>query len=401
MKTELGERISEANASFDAFIQTAEKQQARCPLSGVCGGCSFQHVPLELQTQAKKEFLEQLFPSLFKKFHPAPSQYFYRNKMDYACSHGSIGMRKKNSFSLVADASECFISGEKSNNLLRAIKQKLTQRAVKDYDFTSHEGFLRYVVLREAKNEESALINFVTSASEEKNSEENSKLSSIALELREEFPFASIAFSENNGQSDVSRGRIYKVFKSDFYEEKTCGKKFRVPANAFFQTNPLQAEKLFEKINSLVEKNSSILDAFCGVGTIGIIASDKASEVAGVELEEESIRTANVNAELNSVKNASFFAGDARIAMKQLLAQEKKFDHVILDPPRSGLSKKVIMRASMLASQSIIYSSCNPATQARDFEWFAEHGFAPEWVEAWDFFPNTRHVETLSLLTRK
>ncbi len=401
--------MREANGLLDNLIQSAVREKPECPLFGSCGGCAFQDVSLKDQAEAKKAFIDYLFPSLLKKFHPAPSKYFYRNRLDLVCAFGEVGMRRKGTFNQAVGIEKCFLMSEQSNEILQSIKQKLAQRAVKDYDFINHEGFLRYVVLREAKNKKSFLINFITSADENKNNAENEKLSVIANELLASFPFASIVFCANESKSDVSRGRAYKVFGNDFYEEKLCGKQFRVPANAFFQTNPSQAEKLFSRIRALIKKNSSVLDAFCGVGTIGIILSDKAKEVAGVELEETMIETARTNARINARTTAEtsdsgnclFFAGDARIVMKQLIAEGKKFDHVILDPPRSGLTKKIVMRSALLASGSILYSSCNPLTQARDFEWFEENGFSPEWVEAWDFFPNTKHVETLALLKRK
>lgn len=401
MRTEFDERTSEANALFDNFIQCAEKKKPRCPLFGSCGGCAFQDVSLKDQAEAKKAFLEYLFPSLFKRFHHAPSKYFYRNRMDFVCAFGDVGLRKKNSFNLVVGIEQCLLMSEQSNEVLQAIKRKLKQHAITDYDFLNHEGFLRYIVLREAKNNKSFLINFITSADETKNKTENDKLTKLANELREEFPFSSIAFCANEAKSDVSKGRVYRVFGNDFYEEKLCGKNFRIPANAFFQTNVLQAEKLFTRIHSLIPQGSRVLDVFCGVGTIGIILSGKAREVVGIELEKEMFEAAQQNAQINNASNAHFLAGDARIVLKQLIAEGRQFDSVILDPPRAGLTKKIISRATTLASDSIYYSSCNPITQARDFEWFEENNFIPEWVEAWDFFPNTKHVETLALLKKR
>lgn len=359
---------------------------AECPYFGVCGGCSFQDIPYERQAEAKENSLKGLFGEL-EGFHPAKKIYGYRNRMDFVCSFGSIGFRKKGGYEEAFDVERCAVMHPSLNDFFADARKAIKESGVELYDYLAHRGFLRYAVIRGSERTGEKLANFVV---KEREGESVAKLKEAVNSLN-----GNVVFSHNPGLADVSFGEAFWWKGNSGYRETLGGKRFFIPANSFFQTNPEMAELLFKR--AMEEVEGKCLDLFCGVGTISLLAAGNAGTVVGVELDGRAVEAARMNAEDNGVKNAAFLAGDAKDVLKEL----GEFDTVILDPPRSGLSKKIIRRADRLKPKKILYISCNPITQKRDFSWFSEYGWKPSSITGYDFFPHTPHMETFATLEKR
>ena len=193
------------------------------------------------------------------------------------------------------------------------------------------------------------------------------------------------------------------LYGSGYIEDILCGKTFRISAKSFYQINPIQTEVLY---NTAVEfagltGKERVLDAYCGTGTIGIVASDKAKEVIGVELNEQAVRDAKVNAKLNGTENIRFFAADAGKFMVEAARADEKFDLVIMDPPRAGSDLNFLKSVVTLAPKKVVYVSCNVETQARDLTFLCKNGYKVKKIQPVDMFPHTGHVETVVLLSQR
>ena len=193
------------------------------------------------------------------------------------------------------------------------------------------------------------------------------------------------------------------LFGKGYIEDTLCGKIFRISAKSFYQVNPVQTERLYQKAISLAELTGKerIIDAYCGIGTIGLTASDKVREVIGVELNPAAVKDAVANARRNNIKNARFFQGDAGQFMTKMAENGEYADVVFMDPPRSGSNEAFLSSAVRLAPARIVYISCGPDTLARDLKYLTKHGYRAEGVWPVDMFPWTGHVETVCLLSKK
>lgn len=357
-------------------------ENPRCGHFGECGGCLFQDIKYSHQLEIKKMFLNDLFEGAFavdevRGFEP----YGYRNRMDYVAAFGKRGLRRRGFFKQVIDIEDCPLL---QPQMQRAWSQaREITRELEDYDYLKHEGLLRYVVLRGAKFTGEVMCNFVLSRPD-----------SLATAALEKICADSQSVILSEGLADLSFGPVGEVVKKGYITENFDGLKYRIYPNSFFQSNSEAAVVMYKRIAEFARGN--LLDLYSGVGSISLFAARGADKVTGVEQVAEAVDAANTNLEANGVSNCSFVCADALDYMK---ANQNMFDCVIMDPPRSGAHPKVVKAIERMAPSRIIYMSCNPSTFKDDVKLLESYKL--EFIEAYDMFPQTPHVETLALLERK
>ncbi|HQO40546.1 MAG TPA: 23S rRNA (uracil(1939)-C(5))-methyltransferase RlmD [Spirochaetota bacterium] len=355
-----------------------------CPHFGECGGCMFQHIPYENQLLLKKEYLNNLLDGITIVDYVEPgTPYGYRNRMDMVCAFGKKGLRMQGRYRQVVDIQSCAIMQSASNDKFIELRNLLS--GIEDYDYLQHSGYLRYIVLRQARFTGQVMTNFVVSVPE-------NRFGFILYDFLEGVDSSSILLSD--GLADLSFGPVHQTLKKGFITESFDGIEYMITPNSFFQSNSEVALAMYRKIKSWTSGRT--LDLYSGVGSISLFVSSAAEKVTGVEIVQESVDTARKNAENNKIDNVNFFCADTLSYVKDNSAS---FDTLILDPPRSGMHPKMIKEIRNMKLDRIIYMSCNPSTFRDDVKALEE--WEIETFEAYDMFPQTPHVETLALLKRK
>jgi len=374
---------------FDGHaIAPIEREMPRCAHFGECGGCAFQDLAyLSTQVPRKAQMLSEAF-GLPVKVVPSPGDYEYRNRMDFVCAFGKVGLRMKGSFRKVIGIGHCHLVPARVSHLLERLRRAAAENAIPDYDYLRQEGYLRYIVIRAAHFTPDLLVSFVTAARDER---------ILPLVKAAKGLATSIHWLFNDGLADQSFGEIVKFFGKDHLEEKIGPITFQLGPNTFFQNNPALMVNLIGHIQSLVR--GKVLDLFSGMGAISLSVAQGVESVLGVEQVSESVEFAEKNAARNGIKNAEFLCSGVR---EWLITQRENvgaFDTVIVDPPRSGFGKKIARKIVRLVPERLIYVSCNPKTFLLDFKELQE-GYKIKEVLGFDMFPQTPHVELVALLTR-
>jgi len=377
-----------------------------CRHFGECGGCSFQDVPYQEQLRNKEKLLKEL--CVFNELGVKPKsinafrEWFYRNKMEFTFStdeKGSLvcGMHKKKEKRKVFELKECLIFSSHAGELIEKVTT-LFRGKYSAYNTFTHKGFLRHLIVREAKFTKEIMVGLVTTS--EYNLVIDKFLHSLfSLSFGSRIKSVYWIVNDSFGDAVIFENKTL-LYGDPFITEQLNAYKFRVYIDSFFQTNVYGIRELYTKIARYAELNGTekILDLFCGAGGIGIFLAERAHFVWGVELEKEIVANAYVNAELNNIKNISFICSDSR---KFLATRDVSgMDIVVINPPRSGLSKKIKRRLLCVLPPTIFYSSCNSHTLCADLKEFSSH-YTIECIEPFDFFPHTSHIECLSLLRRK
>ncbi|OGJ89113.1 MAG: 23S rRNA (uracil-5-)-methyltransferase RumA [Candidatus Raymondbacteria bacterium RifOxyA12_full_50_37] len=358
---------------------------ARCSHFPLCGGCAYQDLPYpQGQIGQKEEVLKRLF-GFSVPVADSPIAFEYRNRMDFVCAFGKIGLRERGKFYKVVDIEHCHLVHPKVSEALRAIREWLRQGDIKDHDYLKHMGYLRYIVCRVTQFTDDLMISFVTANEEPHIVPIMEKTCSIAT---------SVNWLVNDTLSETSFGRIVQSMGKGYFTEKIGGLLYRAGPNTFFQNNAHVAGKILEHITPFVSGN--VADLFCGVGTLSLVLASHCIHVTGVESEAESIRFAHENARENNVANCSFVCSPVK---EWLATTTESFDTFVCDPPRSGMGNKIIKKILKLAPQSIVYVSCNPKSFADDMRFFSD-AYALQDLQGFDMFPQTPHVELAALFKR-
>jgi 23S rRNA (uracil-5-)-methyltransferase RumA len=384
--------------------KSLERVDALCSSFGKCGGCSFQNIEYQTQIKYKKIYVDELL-SIFGvpigNILESPLIWSYRNKMEFSFfdNNGAtdLGLHCKGSFNKYISVPPCFISDKQFMKIAEIVKIFANKHKLTAYNNKTHEGFFRHLVLRKAQNNMQTLINIVTNFMDFNSNFFNELISELAP-LTE-----SLYWTQNSSKSDaVVAGKIQLLFGQKTITEKltVCGKDyfFNISPFSFFQTNSKGTEILYNEIVKLLDPSSkeTLLDLYCGTGSIGISISDKVKKVLGIEQVKQAVEDAKENAEFNHVKNAEFFAETAEDWSKK---NRQKFDFIIIDPPRSGLTKSVIDFLLNSNAKKIIYVSCNPSTLARDLSTITSaQKYSITAITPVDMFPQTYHVETVVLI---
>lgn len=354
-----------------------------CPVFGKCGGCQLQHLAYPAQLDAKRQRVFDAMERVGKlsvSVEPtiaSPDPWHYRNKIQMPYAQGKLGLYAMDSHDLV-EVDDCLIHCALGEKVLKAVR-------------TLAIPHLKYLIIKTAIYTEQALVVLVTEKSLPKSIGE--KILALLPEIK------GVVQNINPDRGNVILGKHFDVLAgAPAIEERLCNLRFKVSPASFFQVNPPQAEALYEKAIALLNLTGCevVLDAFCGVGTLSLIAASKAKEVIGVEIVPEAIRDAKENAQLNHIENAQFHAAPAEVFIQSL----KKVDAVLLNPPRKGCEASLLEKLLALHPEKVVYISCDPATLARDLKILSDK-YTVETVQPFDMFPQTSHVETVALLRTK
>lgn len=376
-----------------------------CPLAKKCGGCQLQNMNYERQLRWKQARCE----ILLKKFGKVDGiigmdvPYHYRNKVQAAFGRtksGKIisGVYQSGSHRIVS-VDECMIEDECADKIIVDIRKMLPKFKIQTYDEDRKTGFLRHVLVKRGFSSKEVMVVLVGASAY---FPVKKKFAAALVEMHPEI--TTIVFNINPKNTNLVLGdREEVLYGSGYIEDTLCGCVFRISPKSFYQINPIQTEKLYGKAMELagLDENTTVLDAYCGIGTIGLVAAKTAGNVIGVELNPDAVKDAIVNAKRNNAKNARFFCADAGDFMQELVLAGEKPDVVFMDPPRAGSTRKFIDSLVAAAPKKIVYISCNPETLARDLVFLTRKGYEVKKICPVDMFPHTNHCECVCLLTRK
>lgn len=380
------------------------KKAAVCPVAKKCGGCEFQGMPYADQLKHKEKRVRILLDS-FGKVHPIigmKDPYHYRNKVHAVFDrdrrgNAISGVYQKGTHKVIPIDS-CMIEDQKADEIIVTIRGLLKSFKIRTYDEDTQYGLLRHVLIRRGFSTGEIMVVLVM-ASPVFPSKNN-----FVKALRKVHPEITTVVQNINdrGTSMVLGTRDVVLYGKGFIEDKLCGCTFRISAQSFYQVNPVQTEILYQKAIEAagLTGKETVLDAYCGIGTIGLIAASKAKQVTGVELNKEAVRDAIKNAKRNQTKNITFYCEDAGEFMLKMAEEGQQLDVVFMDPPRSGSSEVFLNCLAKLAPKKVVYVSCNPETLARDLRILKKKGYQMQ--EDWpvDMFPFCDHVENVCLLKK-
>jgi len=388
---------------------------ARCSHAGSCGGCRFQDLDYEAQLELLRGHISQALAEAFvplKEVDPVigcPEPWGYRNKMEL--SFGAIrwveedepegverdfalGFHAPGRFDRVLDVSECQLLFEGGIELVHSARALAKELDLSAWNQHTHEGCLRHLVLRRGVHTQETLAYLVTS----RGGADVDELLARFAELHPEL--TTLVHGVNAGVADVAKSEERRVLKGEgWITERLHGVEFRVSPESFFQTNTLQAERLFEVVleEACAEGTELVHDLYCGAGSISLLLARSAGKVTGFELSEEAVADAVENARRNQISNAEFVAGDLA---ETIAGVTERPDVLVCDPPRSGMHERVVERLIELGPQRIVHVSCNAHTAARDLARLVHHGYELVRARPVDLFPHTPHVECVFTLER-
>ncbi|HMA26641.1 MAG: 23S rRNA (uracil(1939)-C(5))-methyltransferase RlmD [Solirubrobacterales bacterium] len=384
-----------AEASTREVLQESpDRVPPRCDHGGEpCPGAPWQGLAYEEQLRHKQAQVEDSLVRLgglegfqLEPIEPAVECWRYRNKLEYSFGERDgelvLGFHARGRWDLIVDAEDCQLASERNNARRNELRDWARSAGLPAYDRRSQQGILRNLVIREGRRTGQLQSRLVTSPAE---------IPRPPVDLH------TIVEGPGDG-SDGPTGAI----GSEFLGEQLGGLRFRISHRAFFQTNTEMAERLYAIAAEMAALTGAerVFDLFCGIGTLGLSLAGRAAEVWGIEIVEEAIADAEENARLNGIENARFRTGDARKEIRPLLAEGGRPDVVVVDPPRAGLSKKVVRRLIECEAPRIVYVSCNPTTLAPNAAQLAEAGYRLRRVKPVDMFPQTPHIECVALLAR-
>ena len=389
---------------------SAKRISPACPIFGKCGGCDLMHMSYEEELSFK---LARVNDALH---HVAGLDFSideiigadegktlrYRNKAIFAVGHDDSGSTvtgffRERSHSIIP-ADDCLIQTELSVRCAAALCDFMDKTGTTAYDESTGKGQIRHIYTRCSLKYPQSVACIVSARGLHENTEE------LVRFMRESCPELTgivLCINKSTGNTVLS-GEFHTLWGSEFIEDELCGLRFRISPMSFYQINPLQAEKLYMRALEYASPDGAgtVLDLYCGTGTISLCLARGAKFVYGAEIEPSAVDNARANAEANGIKNAEFILGDAGEAAKKLVLSGISPDAVIVDPPRKGLSIEVIDEIYALSPSRVVYVSCDPATLARDLKIFAQRGFIIKSGTAVDMFPKCAHVETVVLMSR-
>ena len=375
-----------------------------CPHAKLCGGCQYQGLPYGEQLRKKQRLAEELFGS-FGPVAPilgADEPLHYRNKVHaaFGCDRQRrviSGVYQPGSHAIVP-VERCLIEDETADRVIAAVRELLPKLKLPIYDERRGGGWLRHVLVRRGFATGQLMLVLVAVSPVFRNQR------AFVSEMLARFPeIRTVVLNVNDRFGPVVLGPKNKILYGDGYiEDLLCGLRFRLSPSAFYQINSAQCAKLYAKAIEFagLSGEETVLDAYCGVGTIGLCAAARAKQVIGVELNREAVRDAIANARLNGIKNAWFAAGDAGAYMEGLLREGQRPDVVLMDPPRAGSDRRFLDSLIRCAPPRVVYVSCGPETLRRDLEILTRGGYRVDAVQPVDMFPFTEHVEVVVLMSR-
>ena len=405
-------RIEKAQKTWAAgkIVEIMEKSPHRCnrecPVAKLCGGCDFWHMDYEEESRLKAERVKNNLNRMGGEnltevpILSAPTCYGYRNKAQYpvAAKKGKAyaGFFRAGTHEVVENK-RCLILPEETDAVKDAVMDYVNQYRVAVYDEIAHKGLLRHIYVRRGVVSGQILVCLVC------NGDRLPKVEELLKRLKKIPGFTTLVLSVNTKKGNTILGdKFITLHGPGFIEDTLCGLNFRLSARSFYQVNHHQAQRLYEAAISQAEitKNDTVLDLYCGVGTITLAMASAAGKVIGVEVIPQAVEDAKDNAARNGIENAEFFCGDAGQAALELERKGIQADVVIVDPPRKGLNADTIEALARFAPRRIVYVSCDPATLGRDVALLKERGYAVKNAMAADLFPRCSHVESIVTLIK-
>ena len=431
-------RLEQARSRFGRGViesitePSPHRVEAPCPYFGRCGGCRLQHVayPAQLAFKSKQvaDVLERLGDLSGFELRPiigAPEIYGYRNKMEFtvtrapraerlagegrdprplAAGEGGgrgqvvVGLHEADRYDSVLDIERCLLQSNEMNALLDEARRFFVEQGLSAYDQESGEGLLRFLMLREGRRTGEVMANVVTAGPAV------SELAPLTERLRARVPqTSSVVMNVNPKKASVAVGvEEHLLGGRDHVREQVGGLTFQISANSFFQTNTVQAERLFELVLQATELGGeeTVIDLYSGTGAISLLLARRCRRVYGIEVAQAAVDDAGLNAAANAIDNCTFLAGEVRFVLPALIAKGVSAEVVVADPPRAGFHPKALHALLQLAPPRIVYVSCNPSTLARDVGELVRGGYRLRWVQPVDMFPHTPHIEAVARLDK-
>ena len=392
-----------------------ETREQACSVFGECGGCNYHTLSYERQLELKKDQIKNLIDKVcedytFEGIIGSPAEWGYRNKMEFSFGDEykdgplSLGLHKRRSFHDILTTADCVIVDKDYNIILSCVLEYFAGLGIDYYHKLTHKGYLRHLVVRKAVKTGEILINLVTSSQYDEATNEREMLDGLINlldNLKLDGTIAGVLHSYNDSKADVVQSdRTELLYGRDHIYEEILGLRFKISAYSFFQTNSLGAEVLYTKAREYIgdTKDMNIFDLYSGTGTIAQLLAPVAKKVTGIEIVEEAVEAAKENALLNEISNCEFIAGDVLKVIDDL---KEKPDIIVLDPPRDGVHPKALNKIIDFGVDRIVYISCKPTSLVRDLEILQESGYKVEKVCGVDMFPQTVHVETVCLMSKK
>lgn len=382
-----------------------EEKVTKCSVSKKCGSCQYQGVPYKEQLAAKQKRMKKLLGKFanVKPIIGMDDPFYYRNKVHAVFDRDKKGNIICGTYEAkthkVVPIEECMIEDKISQEIIRTIRDMLKSFRIKTYDEDTGYGLLRHVLVRRGFFTDEIMVVIVIGSPifPSKNN--------FVKALRKKYPqITTVVLNVNDKKTSMVLGeRDIVIYGKGYIRDTLCGCTFRISPQSFYQVNPVQTEILYKTAIEYagLGRKETVIDAYCGIGTIGLVAAKRAKNVIGVELNPDAVRDARINAKENKITNARFYQGDAGEFMENMAENGEHADVVFMDPPRTGSDKKFMSSVIKLNPSRIVYISCGPETLARDLEYLTKHGYDVRKIQPVDMFSFTDHCENICLLTKK
>ncbi|MBQ8232598.1 MAG: 23S rRNA (uracil(1939)-C(5))-methyltransferase RlmD [Lachnospiraceae bacterium] len=387
-------------------MQKKSGVQSPCRVAAECGGCKWIHKPYQEQLALKEKWVGELMQP-FCKIEPIvgmENPMYYRNKVHAVFGedrrHNIIsGIYEEGTHNIVP-VDSCMIENQKSDAIIVSVRELLKSFKIRPYNEDTGYGLLRHVLIRTGYFTGQIMVVLVLGSPVMP-----SKNNFVKALLKLHPEITTIVVNVNNRNTSMILGdKEQVIYGKGYIEDELCGKTFRISPKSFYQVNPVQTQKLYGKALELaaLTGKETVVDAYCGTGTIGLIASDKAGKVIGVELNQDAVKDARINAKRNNVNNIQFYQNDAGKFLVEMASQEAKVDVVLMDPPRAGSDEAFLGSVVKIGPEKIVYISCNPETLVRDLGYLKKKGYQVKKAVPVDMFPYTdlKHVEMVCLIEK-
>ena len=382
-----------------------EEKNKKCSVSKKCGSCQYQGIPYKEQLAAKQKKMSKLLKKFgsVKPIIGMENPLYYRNKVHAVFDRDRKGNIICGTYEAkthkVVPVEECMIEDKISQEIIRTIRDMLKSFKIKTYDEDTGYGLLRHVLVRRGFSTNEIMVVLVVG------SPVFPSKNNFVKALRKKYPqITTVVLNVNDKKTSMVLGeRDIVIYGKGFIRDTLCGCSFRISPQSFYQVNPVQTEILYRTAIEYASlgRKETVIDAYCGIGTIGLVAAKKAKNVIGVELNPNAVHDAKINARENKITNAHFYQGDAGEVMEAMAENGEKADVVFMDPPRTGSDKKFMSSVIKLGPSRIVYISCGPETLARDLEYLTKHGYEVRKIQPVDMFSFTDHCENVCLLTKR
>lgn len=382
-----------------------EEKVTKCSVSKKCGSCQYQGVPYKEQLAVKQKRMKKLLGKFanVKPIIGMDDPFYYRNKVHAVFDRDKKGNIICGTYEAkthkVVPIEECMIEDKISQEIIRTIRDMLKSFRIKTYDEDTGYGLLRHVLVRRGFFTDEIMVVIVIGSPifPSKNN--------FVKALRKKYPqITTVVLNVNDKKTSMVLGeRDIVIYGKGYIRDTLCGCTFRISPQSFYQVNPVQTEILYKTAIEYagLGRKETVIDAYCGIGTIGLVAAKRAKNIIGVELNPDAVRDARINAKENKITNARFYQGDAGEFMENMAENGEHADVVFMDPPRTGSDKKFMSSVIKLNPSRIVYISCGPETLARDLEYLTKHGYDVRKIQPVDMFSFTDHCENICLLTKK